>query len=290
MAVTGKTMRGVDKVDQWLYSTTVPRAQKFWSFANRPFGQGLAVGMGRGMHHLNIAIREMTGASYISSAFGHYRRAASRGPGLVGAFVPQGTQMRHIVGALGRRGASAAGVMVRGLAPASLLYFAAQDEQGFGLGLAREMAGWGGFAIGGSLGLQMGGFAAAGTGAAAGGATGKGIAWALGKIPGVKKVGTAAIGRTLGRAAGAFLGGPVGFIVGGMAMMEMARWGVGMALHSLPTFAKEFRADMTTSGYGGDYVDSAGAITMRQRSLQAMGRSHVNARSALGQEASLLHV
>jgi len=284
MAVTGKTMRGVDKVDQWLYNQTVPRAEKFWSFANRPFGQGLAVGMGRGMHHLNIAIREMTGASYISSAFGHYRLAAK------GHFLPRRAGIRGTAGALGRRGASAAGVMVRGLAPATLLYYAAQDEQGFGMGLAKETAGWGGFAVGGSLGLQMGGFAAASTGAAVGGGAGKGIAWALGKIPGVKKVGTAAIGRTLGRAAGAFLGGPIGFMVGGMAMMEMARWGVGMALHSLPTFAKEFRADMTTSGYGGDYVDSAGAITMRQRSLQAMGRSHVNARSALGQEASLLHV
>ena len=71
--------------------------------------------------------------------------------------------------------------------------------------------------------------------------------------------------------------------------MEATRWGVGFALHTLPAFAKQFRADME-GGYGGHYVDSVGAITMRQRSLQAMGRSHVNARSALGQEASLMHV
>jgi hypothetical protein len=284
MAFTGRTMRGVDKVDQWLYNQTVPRAQKFWNFANRPFGEGAAFGMGRGMHHLGTAVREATGASYISGAFGHYR-AASRG-----AFIPNALTLRSRAAAVGRRGASAAKVMVRGLAPATLLYFAGQDEAGFGIGLAKEAAGWGGFAVGGSLGLQMGGWAAATTGAAAGGAAEGGIAWAIGKIPGIKKIGTTAIGRTLGRAAGAFLGGPVGFVIGGMAMMEMARWGVGMALHTLPTFAKEFRADMTTSGYGGDYVDSAGAITMRQRSLQAMGRSHTNARSALGQEASLLHV
>jgi hypothetical protein len=301
-------MRRVDKVDQWLYSQTVPRAEKFWSFANRPFGEGVAFGMGRGMHHLGIAVREMTGASYIGAAYGHYRTAA-RGYFQASGAIPINAwdkyftnihpslgprpgfpRARGVAGALGRRGASAAGIMIRGLAPATLLYFAGQDEMGFGIGLAKEAAGWGAFAVGGSLGLQMGGWAAASTASAAGGAAEGGIAWALGKIPGIKKVGTTAIGRTIGRAAGAFLGGPIGFIVGGMAMMEMARWGVGMALHNLPTFAKEFRADMTTSGYGGDYVDSAGAITMRQRSLQAMGRSHTNARSALGQEASLLHV
>ena len=85
------------------------------------------------------------------------------------------------------------------------------------------------------------------------------------------------------------LGGPIGWFIGGLAAMETAKWAVGLALHTLPTFAKQFKADMATSGYGGDYTDTAGAATMRQRSLQVMGKSFVNARSALGQEAALLH-
>jgi hypothetical protein len=229
-------------------------------------------------------MREISGGPYVKAAFGHYRSAAR------GAFDPRAWTIRSRAAALGRRGASATKVLARGFMPALLIHAAAQDEMGFGIGLAKETVGWGALSIGGSIGLQMGGWAGATTGAAAGGTIGKGTAWALGKIPGVKKLGTAAIGKTVGRIAGAALGGPIGFILGGLAAYEIAKWGVGFALHTLPTFAKEFRADMTTSGYGGDYVDTAGAITMRQRSLQAMGRSHVNARSALGQEASLLHV
>jgi hypothetical protein len=157
---------------------------------------------------------------------------------------------------------------------------------GFGVGLAKETVGWGAFVAGSSIGLQMGGWAGATAGTAAGG----GIGWALGKIPGVKSKAAMSIGRTLGKGVGAVVGGPVGLLVGGLALYEAAAWGVGMALHTLPTFAKQFRADMSASGFGGGYEDSAGAITMRQRGLQAMGKSHMNARSALGQEASLLHV
>jgi len=295
------TMAGLNKADQWLYAKTMPMAEKFSAFSHRSLGRGLAVGTGRGIIHLGRAVNEMSGAPYIGAAFAHYRKAAStRGfmPAANARYNPYldkymsgrlGLVKAH-TGMLGRRAASAAGVMFRGIMPGMLLYYAAQDEMGFGMGLARESAGWMGLAVGGSIGLQMGGWAGATAGSAVGGATEGGIRWALGKIPGLKKTAVAQVGRQLGRTAGAFLGGPVGFIVGGLAMMEMARWGVGMALHTLPTFAKEFRSDMTTSGYGGDYVDTAGAITMRQRSLQAMGRSHTNARSALGQEASLLHV
>jgi hypothetical protein len=300
MATTGSTISGLDRIDQWLYSTTVPKAEKFWSYANRPFGYGAAVGMGRGLHHLGRFAAETSGAGYIHGAFGHYRTAARTGfmlpaeaaynPVLDRVLTGKLAGPRAHIGMMGRRAASAAKVLSRGIVPGMTIYFAAQDEMGFGMGLLRETAGLGAWAVGGSLGLQMGGWAAATTGAAVGGTAEGGVAWALGKIPGIKKIGTTAVGRTAGRVAGAAVGGPLGFIIGGFAAYEMAKWGVGFALHTLPTFAKEFRSDMMTSGYGGDYVDTAGAITMRQRSLQAMGRSHTNARSALGQEASLLHV
>ena len=295
MAATG-FMSGLNRADQFLYRQT----NRFWEYANRPFGQGAAIGMGRGMHHLAQFARETTGAGYIRGAFGHYRTAARTAfmlpadapynPVLDRVFTGKLAGPRAHIGSAARRAVSASKVLVRGIIPATTLYFASQDEMGFGMGILRETAGLGAWAVGGSMGLQMGGWAAASTGAAVGGATEGGIAWALGKIPGIKKVGTTAVGRTLGRVAGAAVGGPLAFLVGGLVAYETARWGVGFALHTLPTFAKEFRADMTTSGYGGDYVDTAGAITMRQRSLQAMGRSHTNARSALGQEASLLHV
>ncbi len=182
------------------------------------------------------------------------------------------------------RGKSALGVMMRGIAPAFALYGATESRHGFGIGLVGEIAGFSAWGVGSSLGAQLGGWAG-GTGVSA-------AASGLAKIPGVRKIATTAIAQTTGKiagVAGTLLGGPIGWLIGGLAAWETAKWGVGLALSSLPTFAKQFQSDMSISGYGGDYTESAGAITMRQRSLQAMGKSFVNARSALGQEGALLH-
>lgn len=298
--MTGRTMRGLDRIDQFLYSATVPRVEQFQAFANRGFGGALSYGLRRGGKHLMTGAAEVTGLGYLHGATRHYYRSG------IGRFNPPTASMnpawdkyfetlhprlkmsatKRFGYTAGRTARSAAGVVMRGLVPGLIVHQAAQDEMGFGVGLAKEAAGFAAWGTGMSIGLQMGGWAGATTGTAAGG----GIGWALGKIPGVKKKAAVALGRTLGKTAGAFVGGPIGLLVGGLALYEAASWGVGMALHTLPTFAKQFRADMSASGFGGDYEDSAGAITMRQRGLQAMGRSHVNARSALGQEASLMHV
>lgn len=260
-------------------------------------------GIRRAAHQFAFGMKEASGAKYISGAFGHYRSAArgyfrfptaSSNPAWDKYFEAihprlRASAARRFTHSAMRTAGSASKVLLHGLAPASIAYFAAQDEMGFGIGLAKEAAAWGTFMAGGSLGMQMGGWAMARTGAAVGGGVERAGAWALGKIPGVKKMAATGVGKALGKAAGAFLGGPAGFLIGAMTAMEATRWAVGFALHTLPTFAKQFRADME-GGYGGDYVDSMGAVTMRQRSLQAIGRSHMNARSALGQEASLMHV
>jgi hypothetical protein len=182
------------------------------------------------------------------------------------------------------RGKQALKVLGRGIMPGFAIYGATESEHGMAIGMAEQIAGFTAWGFAGSMGMQLGGWAGGGAMRAAGSG--------LSKVPGVKKLVSTALGKTVGKAAGAagaLVGGPIGWLMGGLAAFEGAVWGVGMALHTLPTFAKQFRLDMNMSGYGGDYVDSAGAITMRQRSLQVMGKSFVNARSALGQEGALLH-
>ena len=46
---------------------------------------------------------------------------------------------------------------------------------------------------------------------------------------------------------------------------------------------------MFRSNFGGNYQDSRQAMTMRQAGVQAIQASHLNGRSLLGQEASLMH-
>jgi hypothetical protein len=182
------------------------------------------------------------------------------------------------------RGKQALKVLGRGIVPAFVIYGASESEHGMAIGMAEQIAGFTAWGFAGSMGMQLGGWAGGGAMRAAGSG--------LSKVPGVKKLVATALGKTVGKiasGAGALVGGPIGWLMGGLAAFEGAVWGVGMALHTLPTFAKQFRMDMNMSGYGGDYVDSAGAVTMRQRSLQVMGKSFVNARSALGQEGALLH-
>lgn len=291
------------QADAWMYQQTVPRVNQFRTFADRSFGGAAAHGLRRAAHQFAFGLGEASGMKYISGGLRHYRSAArgyfrfptaSSNPAWDKYFEAIHPELRvsaarRFTHSAMKTAGSASKVLLHGLAPATILHFAAQDEMGFGVGLAKETAAWGTFMAGGSIGMQMGGWASARTGAAVGGGIERAGVWAIGKIPGVKKIAATGIGKALGKAAGATLGGPLGFIFGAMTLMEATRWGVGYALHTLPAFAKQFRADMA-GGYGGDYTDSVGAITMRQRSLQAIGRSHMNARSALGQEASLMHV
>jgi len=247
----------------------------------------------------------MTGLGYLSETASYYgaRRnlaaaAAELGPG-VGKTFKSGVQsamaeghgiwaarVRAVPGAA-RAGVgripgvvSRAGALTKPLGaailPAAILFGATHSEHGFGIGFAEEVAGLAAFNIGSSFGMHMGGWAGAT-------ATGR-IGSVLSKVAGSTRVGAGI--RFIGGTAGL----SVGFLAGGLIAFEAARWTVGFALHTLPTFSRQFQADMARQGFGGDYSDSAGAATMRARSLQVMGRSFANARSALGQEASLLHI
>ena len=293
--ITGRMVERLDQYDKWLYDKTVPRLNEFRAFATRPLPEAFGVGM-KGFGHVAKGIGESVGVGYMTGGIQHYAKAWRGGYGFQPKTGPMPAEWNKYfesihpglkpspgryprLSAAGRRGVGAAGVLVRGLMPAFVLHGAVQDEMGFGVGLAKEIAGFAALGPGMSLGLQLGGWAGA--------TAGSGALSVAGKVPGVKKlVGS----KVAGRFAGALLGGPIGWLIGGMAAYETASWAVGMALHTLPAFAKQFKSDMARTGYGGDYTDSAGAITMRQRSLQVMGKSFVNARSALGQEGALLHV
>lgn len=245
----------------------IPKAQGFIAGTSELTG-ALGRGIRPGLRHVGIGLRESIGVGYMHAGAKHYTRR------MKGEFA----------GKVGARTKSALGVMARGLGPGFVIWGASESEHGFGIGAAEQIAGFTAWGFGGSMGMQLGGWAGGGAMRAAGSG--------LSKVPGVKKLATTAMGKAVGRsatAAGALLGGPLGWLIGGLVAFETATWGVGMALHTLPTFAKQFKSDMNMSGYGGDYADSAGAITMRQRSLQVMGKSFVNARSALGQEGALLH-
>lgn len=224
-------------------------------------------GFRRGLPHLATGLREATGLGYMTAATKHSYKS------MRGGFATKAARARSVAGVVGR-----------GIAPGFAVYMATESEHGFGIGLAEQVAGFTMWGMGGSMGMQLGGWAG-GSGMIAAGS-------AISKVPGVKRLAATALGRSVGKgaiAAGAMAGGPLGWLIGGLVAFETAVWGVGMAIHTLPTFAKQFKSDMSTSGYGGDYEDTAGAITMRQRSLQVMGKSFVNARSALGQEGALLH-
>lgn len=229
------------------------------------------------------------GFDFFQAAGGHYSSMRSSGPvyartgrsvgirpgGGIGPPTPVLSQAG--MGTVGRRlmqrARSIGRVAGSAVVPGFALWGATQSEHGFAIGFAAEVAGFSVFAAGGTMGMA--------TGATLGGVAMR----TAGKIPFVGSlIGETALASGVGLAAG------VGWLAGGIIAFEAARWSVGFVLNTLPTFAKQFQKDMGRSGFGGDYIDSAGAATMRQRSLQVMGKSFANARSALGQEASLLHV
>lgn len=225
---------------------------------------------------------------YFRAATGHYASMRATGPTLrmvgrtpfisaagggVGVPLASAEGAGMIAGRVFQRAASAANVAMAGLGPAFLLLMASQSPHGMGIGIAENLAGFAAWGFGSQMGLHAGGW------------FGGAAVQAAKSIP--------VVGGLIGEgtlAAGAGLVGGAAWLIGGTLAFGAAAWSVGFALHTLPTFAKQFQKDMARSGFGGDYIDSAGAATMRQRSLQVMGKSFANARSALGQEASLLHV
>ena len=100
-----------------------------------------------------------------------------------------------------------------------------------------------------------------------------------------------------GSVFGAAGGARVGAYMGG-SFLRLGLMGAGLGAVSV---MKSYMQDALSSGatikhrglnYAGDIAafQTQMASTMRQRSLQAMHKSHLNARSAFGQEASMVHM
>ena len=221
-----------------------------------------------GLHDTFRVMKHVSGFDYAVQSTSHYARRAAAGFG-VGKF-----------GAMARTGSALKTVAWAGLlGPGIILGAAAMSPHGMAVGAAEETAGF----IAGTAAFRPLLAAGKGVGRFTGGFLGEAIAKRVPSL--ISRTG----GTTLGRMVGAGVGTAAGFI-GGFVAWEAARWTVGFALHTLPVFSRQFQADMTKEGFGGDYTDTAGAATMRARSLQVMGKSFANARSALGQEAALMHV
>ncbi len=271
---------------------TAPVAKQvgqFWRWASEPASVAMTRSYGRGVQHTVSTLGLVTGGTFMQGLMRHTFTPASYNPAIQKAFqiTPEfmgqtGFMAKHMP--LTKRAMSAAGVALTGLmGPGFILGFGSMSPHGMAVGMVEETAGF-----------LVGGFAmppAIVAGRIAGRNIGRGIGSALvRRTPFIRWTpGAAAIASRAGLGTGAVIGSVTGFALG-IAAWEAARWSVGFALHTLPTFARQFQSDMQREGFGGDYTDSQGAATMRGRSLQIMGKSFANARSALGQEAALMHV
>lgn len=120
-----------------------------------------------------------------------------------------------------------------------------------------------------------------GVGGAIGGFTGMAMGAAVGSI--IPGIGTA-IGGTVGGLVGAIAGTIPGEIIGGNLLQRPAA-AVGRGARAI---VRTSRA-VDTVQFGGNFVDSQGAYTMRQRAVADMSGSMLNARQFLGNEAIFLH-
>jgi hypothetical protein len=94
------------------------------------------------------------------------------------------------------------------------------------------------------------------------------------------KMSNAAIKMQVGRiAAGAF------------TLMNVAFFAplVYSGLKHMTKAANSFIQNTYEPNFGGNYLDTAAASTERQRAIQAIQKSHLNARAAIGNEAQLMH-
>ena len=267
----------------------VNQARSFWRWASEPTSVALRRSTVTGMHEAWRMTKHATGIDYMVRSLQHTTTSLASGRNLLGQ-ISRGAGLRPAEGWWARwmpqtrRIGSAAGVAVMGLmGPGFVIGMGATSEHGPAVGIASEAAG---MIVGGltwAPSLAAGKLIGRRMGARVGGTIAKSIPF-LRHIPG------ATFGATrLGYAIGA-LTGTLGGALSTFLWWDAARWAVGFALGTFPTFSRQFRQDMEREGFGGDYTDTAGAATMRARSLQVMGKSFANARSALGQEASLMHV
>lgn len=106
----------------------------------------------------------------------------------------------------------------------------------------------------------------------------------------------ASIGQGIAGTPGALAGGYIGGALSGRAAwasIPIAATGAAVGYGTYQILKAGYRHAQTKKGIqtSGDLSAfmTQNAMTMRARAVQAIGRSHTNSRTALGQEASLLH-
>jgi hypothetical protein len=109
----------------------------------------------------------------------------------------------------------------------------------------------------------------------------------------------ASMGQSVLGAPGAFFGGYVGGLIGrhplvaaGAAVSMGGAYLAGKGAFSLLKTGYRQRQDAKMIHTAGDTASffTQNAMTMRSRAVQQMRNSHLNARSALGGEATLMHM
>lgn len=149
-----------------------------------------------------------------------------------------------------------------------------------GSGIVQRMVNTGGFRMAGrGIGAGIG----ASIGAALGGASG---------VPGFETIGTLMGGMVGGAPLRNIARHPLMFAAAGTAMMGGAAIStIGRGASEVIRMAnshQKMRKSIQTDGSLAAFM-TEGATTMRSRAVQAIQRSHMNARSALGREANFMH-
>ena len=150
----------------------------------------------------------------------------------------------------------------------------------YGAGLAA--GGVGGF-VGGAAGGALGGMI--------GGRAGNLVGNLGGTVAGAY-ASTAAATALASNPAGWIVAGGVGAMAAGAAAVVGSAAAVGYGTYSTLKAGyrhRQMQKSIHTSGSLAAF-HTQGAQTMRQRAVQAIHKSHINARSALGQEANLMHM
>lgn len=208
----------------------------------------------------------------------HYQKAASWAPGTLGKAATAGD-------AIARQGIFSGGKFESWTNP---------------LG-GNKAVGWGRriYNTGTFMAKGMGGFGGSLVGSIIGGGIGGAVAGRPGEFIG--GIGGTVAGTYAGTAAVAAIGasGPVGWGAAGLAaagVATMAAGAAGVAAAGYGTYQtlkagyryRQMQKGIHTSGSLAAF-HTQGAQTMRARAVQAIHKSHLNARSALGQEANFMH-
>lgn len=237
-------------------------------FLNRSPGEHLRAGFGDLRHYSWGAFRDATGVGfaqgvYFRSKWRQLAQQAQHGPRYRRQVQLERTARYYKLRSKGYTGAQAmqsmrgrsvrhfpSGVLFGGLGLINTAYTAATHKYGPIYGAAADVGETGLAVVGGRLG------------------------WAAG----------AAMGATIGGPPGAVIGAIIGGIGGGIVP--------AMAFSYLNEELPSWGSRLGRRGFGNlwsPYRDTQQAATMRQASLAAIGKSHMNARNALGGEAAILH-